>query len=228
MSICIEVWGDYALFTRPEFKAERVSYDVMTPSAAVGLLESIFWHPGVKYIVDRIHVCNPIRHFNIRRNERGKMISLNKVRNAMAANNCELTRPVSDENIQRANTALKDVRYVIEAHIEMTEGHGENDSLAKYYAMFERRCEKGQCFRQPVFGIREYAAHFKPCIEIPNCPDELIGVVELGWVLHHIDFSNTEKPRAYFFEAVLENGILTVPHWKTVERGDTNKGGKEI
>ena len=217
MSICIEVWGDYALFTRPEFKAERVTYDVMTPTAAVGILESIFWHPGVRYVIDRIHVCNPIRYFNIRRNERSGVISARKAEMAMNSGDCELSRITNDAIVQRANTVLRDVRYVIEAHIEMTEGHGEKDSLAKYYAMFERRMEKGQCFKQPVFGVREYVAKFEPCTEIPPCPEELRGTIDLGWMIHHIDFSNRENVRANFFRAVMANGVLEVPVWKTVE-----------
>lgn len=212
MKICLEVWGDFALFTRPEFKAERVSYEVMTPSAAKGLLESIYWHPGVIYVIDRIHVCNPIRTFNIRRNERSALVSAKRARSAMEHSNAELACAGVDSIVQRGNTVLRDVRYVIEAHIEMNaEKAGRDDSLNKYYAMFNRRAEKGQCFKQPVFGIREYAAHFKPCKEIPETPGDLRGTRYLGQMIHHLDYSNPENIRAVFFDAVLIDGVLTIP-----------------
>ena len=211
-TICLEVWGDFALFTRPEFKAERVSYEVMTPTAAVGLLESIYWHPGVKYVIERIRVCNPIRTFNIRRNERSALVSARKGRAAMESGNAELARSVTDSIVQRGNTVLKDVRYVIEAHIEMeAEKAGSDDSLSKYYAIFNRRAEKGQCFKQPVFGIREYAAHFKPCEKLPDTPEDLYGTRYLGQMIHHLDYSNPENIRAVFFDAILVDGVLSVP-----------------
>lgn len=232
MGIQIEVWGDYALFTRPEFKAERVSYEVMTPSAAVGLLESIYWHPGVKYVIDRIHVCNPIRTFNIRRNERSTLVSARKGRTAMEQGNPELACATSDSVVQRGNTVLKDVRYVIEAHIEMSSEAGTNDSLAKHYAILNRRIENGQCFKQPVFGIREYAAHFKPCTKIPTVPDELRDTRYLGQMIHHLDYSNPENIRTVFFDAILINGVLHVPADPTVTpiaamaAGDTDNSGE--
>ena len=123
MPIQVEVWGDYACFTRPEMKTERVSYDVMTPSAARGLLESIYWHPGLRWVIDRIHVCSPIRFTNIRRNEVKDVISANKVKAVMNGGTGELYLAASESIQQRAAMVLRDVHYVIDAHFEMTPPH---------------------------------------------------------------------------------------------------------
>ena len=120
MSVCIEVWGDYACFTRPEMKVERVSYDVMTPSAARGILDSIYWHPGMRWCVDRIHVLNPIRFTNIRRNELDSVISARNARTVMERKEGSLYLATGEHIQQRATMLLKDVRYVIEAHFEIT------------------------------------------------------------------------------------------------------------
>lgn len=230
--IRLEVWGDYALFTRPEFKAERATYDVMTPSAAVGLLESIYWHPGVKYVIERIYVCNPIRYFNIRRNERSAVISASKVKTAMENGDCNIARNPGDSIVQRGNTVLKNVRYVIEAHIEMTVDADENNNLGKAYGIFNRRLEKGQCYKQPCFGIREYDAFFKPCDEIPPCPEELLGTRDLGWMVHRINFEDPLNVHGNLFRATLVNGVLEVPFDASVEVSGSSfraeSGGRKI
>lgn len=210
MSIKVEVWGDYACYSRPEMKVERVSYDVMTPSAARGLLEAVFWHPGMRWIIDRIHVCAPIRFTNIRRNEVKDTISARTAKNAMErGESIYLAAPESIQ--QRAAMVLRDVHYVIEAHFEMTNKASPTDNPGKFQEIMRRRLEKGQFYHQPCFGVREFPANFKICTEIPPCPEELKGQKDLGWMLLDMDYSDPESIRPCFFRATLNNGILEVP-----------------
>lgn len=210
MSISVEVWGDYACFSRPELKTERVSYDVMTPSAARGLLDAIFWHPGLKWVVDRIHVCAPIRFTNIRRNEVEDVIHAGKVKTAMKTGE-EIYLVTSDNIQQRAAMVLRDVRYVIDAHFEMTARATPTDNPGKFQDIMRRRVEKGQFYHQPCFGVREFPAQFKPCEELPPCPEELAGEKDLGWMLLDLDYSDRENITPRFFRAVLRDGVLEVP-----------------
>lgn len=189
MSFRIEVWGEYACFSRPEMKVERVSYDVMTPSAARGLLEAIYWHPGLHWVIDRIRIVNPIRFTNIRRNE--------------------ITEKAAAGPIMTA--ANRDVRYVIEAHFEMTERANSSDNEGKFTDIMRRRIEKGQFYHQPCFGTREFIAHFKPCEAIPECPEELRGERDLGWMLLDMDYSDKSNIKPMFFRAILHDGVLEVP-----------------
>lgn len=210
MSVLVEVWGDYACFSRPEMKVERVSYDIMTPSAARGLLEAVYWHPGMKWVVDKIYVCAPIRFTNIRRNEVKDTVSARKVKGAMErGDTLYLAAPESIQ--QRAAMALRDVHYVIEAHFDMTVRATPTDNPGKFQDIMRRRLEKGQCYHQPCFGVREFPAHFRPCREIPPCPQELRGEKDLGWMLLDMDYSNPEDIKPCFFRAVLHDGILDVP-----------------
>lgn len=162
MSIRLEVWGDNALFTRGEFKTERVTYDVMTPFAARGILEAIFWHPGMCWRIDRIHVLNPIRFDSIRRNEVDSVIDKGKIR-AMAEGRGDGGTIYAAESIQqRASTILRDVRYVIDAHFELKRSKmTPTDSAEKFQNIFIRRASKGQCFHHPYFGAREFPAEFQ-------------------------------------------------------------------
>lgn len=211
MSVQLEVWGDYALFTRPEMKVERVSYDVMTPSAARGILEAIFWHPGLRWVVDRIHVCTPIRFTNIRRNEVKATISASTARTVMEKGG-EAPYISTSENIQqRAAMVLRDVHYVIDAHFELTERAAPGDNPGKFQEMMTRRMEKGQCYHEPYFGTREFPVHFKPCRDYPPCPDELRGERDLGYMLWDLDYSDPEYIQPLFFRAVMQEGILHVP-----------------
>lgn len=210
MSISVEVWGDYALFSRPELKVERVSYDVMTPSAARGLLESIFWHPGLKWVVDRIHVCSPIRFTNIRRNEVKDTVSARKMQ-ALMEKGGELYLATPDSIQQRAAMVLRDVHYVIDAHFDMTMRASPTDNPGKFQEMMRRRVEKGQCYRPPCFGVREFPANFRPCAELPPCPEELKGEKDLGWILLDMDYSDKENITPRFFRAILRDGVLEVP-----------------
>lgn len=216
MGTSIEVWGDYALFSRPEFKAERMSYDVMTPSAARGIVEAIFWHPGMRYVIDRIHVCQPIKFTNVMKNERPDVIQKNNIRRAMLHNDCSNLR-CQDGIVQRHNTLLKDVRYVIDLHFDITEDAFPSATPEKFINMLERRLEKGQCFKQPYFGIREYPAHFAPCTKQPVCPPELKGEIDLGMMLLDLEYSGPGNIQPVFFHAVMKDGVLEIPNLRGKE-----------
>ncbi len=221
MAIRVEVWGDYALFSRPEMKVERVSYDVITPSAARGLLESIYWHPGLSWKIDRIYVCNPIRFTNIRRNEVADVLKCRKVRNIMETGKGEIYLAASsnsnDERQQRAAMVLKDVRYVIEAHFDMTDNAAASDNPGKFQDIMKRRLERGQFYSMPYMGTREFPAHFKPCGAIPECPDELKGTRDLGWMLLDMDYTDKSDIQPRFFRATMTDGVIDVPEFDSAE-----------
>lgn len=198
--ITIRVWGDYALFSRPEMKVERVSYDVMTPSAARGILEAIYWKPEIRWSVDRIHVLNQIRFENIRRNELASKASVSN--SVVREGNALVCQYIEEDRQQRAAMVLKNVDYIIEAHFELT---GKDDSdPGKHLAIFERRIKKGQCFHRPYFGCREFPVYFAWCDEMPV--SQHIGDQDLGFMLHDIDFQNDMTPQ--FFRAVMHDGII--------------------
>jgi len=200
--IKLRVWGDYALFTRPEMKVERVSYDVMTPSAARGILEAIYWKPAIRWVIDSIHVLKPIRFENIRRNELANRVSVN--RKDMEGNK-PVYRYIEDDRQQRASMILRDVEYVIEAHFEFTSTEDANEG--KHLDMFKRRAVKGQCFHRPYFGCREFPVSFEWCDAVSESP--FIGEQDLGFMLHDIDFENGMTPR--FFRAVMQDGKIDCP-----------------
>lgn len=212
MPVSLEVWGDYACFTRPEMKTERVSYDVMTPSAARGLLESLYWHPGLHWVIDRIHVCAPIRFTNLRRNEVKSTVNANKARTVMERGAGELYLATSQDIQQRAAMLLRDVRYVIDAHFEMTDKATPGDNPGKFQDIIKRRIARGQFYHQPCFGCREFPAQFGLCQELPPCPEELRGSRDLGYMLWDMDYSNPEDIRPLFFRATLVDGVLEVPN----------------
>lgn len=207
--IRVEVWGDYALFSRPELKTERVSYDVMTPSAARGLMEAVMWHPGMRWHIDRIHVINPITFTNIRRNEVTQRMGKTVPRTML--NTGKMAYIVTTENImQRASLILTDVRYVIEAHFDMTDKASSTDTPEKFYAMASRRFRKGECYHQPCFGTRECTAHFR-LIE----PDELLPQAidetrDLGLMLFDLDYEGPDGIEPMFFRARLDRGVMNV------------------
>ena len=211
MPISLEVWGDYALFTRPEMKVERVSYDVMTPSAARGLVEAVYWHPGLKWTIDRIHVCAPIRFTNLRRNEVKSTVSARSARTVMERGKGELYLCTSEDIQQRAALLLRDVRYVIEAHFDLTAQAAPGDNPGKFQDIVKRRIKKGQFYHQPCFGCREFPAQFKWCEALPPCPEELEGDRDLGWMLWDMDYTDPENIRPLFFRAALRDGVLNVP-----------------
>lgn len=209
--IKLHVWGDFACFTRPEMKVERVSYDVMTPASARGILEAIHWKPAIVWVIDRIHVLRPIRFQTFRRNEVGVKISERTTRTAMNRDTLDgLALAVDAERQQRATIALVDVAYVIEAHFEMTAKAGESDNPAKHHDMFKRRAAAGQCFHRPCLGCREFAADFE-LVEGPLPASSLLEADrtrDLGWMHYDIDHARDRTPM--FFRARLEGGILDV------------------
>jgi CRISPR-associated protein Cas5d len=195
----LKVWGENACFTRPEMKVERVSYDVMTPSAARAILEAILWKPAIRWIVDRIDVLKPIRWESVRRNELGTVMSAR-------------TRGIYIEDCrqQRASLILRDVAYTIHAHFEMTERAGPNDSVTKFQEMFLRRAEKGQCFNTPYLGCREFSASFELLPMKCALPEPIKEDLDLGWMLNDLDFS-LEPPQPRFFRAKMSAGVIHVP-----------------
>lgn len=197
----LRVWGDYACFTRPEMKVERVSYDVMTQSAARGIIEAIYWKPAIRWVIDRIHVLKAVRFENIRRNEVAKRLTVSKKDMAEGRLVCQFVDDKKNRQ-QRAAMVLRDVDYVIEAHFDLI---GDEDATpAKHLAIFERRAARGQCFHRPYFGCREFPVSFSLCEEIPS--SELSGKQDLGFMLHDIDFDNDMTPM--FFRAVMNEGVI--------------------
>ncbi len=209
MSIKLHVWSDFACFTRPEMKVERVSYDAMTPSAARGVVEAIYWKPEIRWIINRIHVLRPIRFTSLRRNEVGAKIPAGAAATAMKNGKGNLGLFVEEERQQRAATILRDVAYVIEAGFAIV---GGEPNPAKHLDQFMRRVRDGRCFQRPYLGCREFPADFAP-IEagdpIPAVDPELIGTRDLGYMLHDIDFRDNMTPR--FFRAVMVDGVIDVP-----------------
>ena len=202
----LKVWGEYACFTRPEMKVERVSYDVITPSAARGILEAIYWKPAIAWVVHRIHVLKPIRFDNIRRNELAGKLASGVVKKAMNDGCSPVEVFIEEDRQQRAALILRDVAYVIEAHFAFT-GIEDNNPL-KHKEIFDRRAAKGQCFHHPYLGCREFPAHFEPASDdIPL--SALEGERDLGWMLNDIDFEKAME--AKFFRAIMCDGIIEVP-----------------
>jgi CRISPR-associated protein Cas5d len=209
--IHLKVWGDHACFTRPEMKVERVSYDVMTPSAARGILEAIHWKPAICWVVDAIHVLEPIRFQSIRRNEVGHKAPAGKIKSAMKRGDLEgLQLLVDEDRQQRASTVLVKPAYVIEAHFELTTRAGEEDNEGKHLDTFNRRAGRGQCFHQPCLGTREFAAHFELIPPEADLPPAIAESRDLGFMLWDIDHQAKDRP-SLFFRAALENGIVKVP-----------------
>ena len=207
---CLEVWGPIACFTRPELKVERVSYDVITPSAARAIFEAIFWKPAIHWQVAKIEVLNPIKWTSIRRNEVGATASKNPIF-------------IEDKRQQKNTLMLQNVRYRLWANLEFIpmrkrkeQANGEehpDENPAKYNAMFERRASKGQCFTQPYLGTRECSASFKLIDsekDVLNAP--ISESRDLGIMLYDMDFeANLKNPPAMFYRAKMENGVIIVP-----------------
>lgn len=204
----LKVWGAYACFTRPEMKVERVSYDVMTPSAARGILEAVYWKPAIRWVVDKIHVLNPIRFDAVRRNELGEKISQDNALSAWRGDKDKSLRIfIEDARQQRATILLRDVAYLIEAHFELTDRQGAADNEGKHLDCFNRRARKGQCFQRPVLGCREFPAFFELLEPGQAAPSSaLTGRHDLGWMLYDMEFGAEVTPR--FFRAVMIDGII--------------------
>lgn len=207
------VWGERACFTRPEMKVERVSYDVITPSAARGILEAIHWKPAIRWAVDSIQVLKPIRFESIRRNEVGSKLSAASAGKALKAGRTDgLVSYVEEDRQQRATTLLRDVAYIIEAHFDLTDKAGPEDNEGKHLDIFNRRARKGQCFHMPCLGTREFPASFQllePGDNVPVSHASLHGERDLGWMLHDFDFADDMTP--HFFRARMIDGQVLVP-----------------
>lgn len=210
------VWGRNACFTRPEMKVERVSYDIMTPSAARGILEAILWKPAIRWRVAEIDLLNPIRWESVRRNEVGTIIRTGTVKTAMKRGHGNLGIYIEKERQQRAGLFLRDVKYIIHAFFEITKEAGDSDNVVKFQEMFLRRVQKGQCFHRPYLGCREFAAHFKLIKKHDQLTELLDETRDLGWMLLDMDYSKKE-PEAHFFRAELKNGRLIIPPLKSLE-----------
>lgn len=210
---CLEVWGPMACFTRPELKVERVSYDVITPSAARAIFEAIFWKPAIHWQVTRIEVMNPVKWTSVRRNEVGAVASRSPIY-------------IEDKRQQKNTLLLKDVRYRLWAKLEyipkrnrtqqlslFSDAEHNDENPAKYNAMFQRRASKGQCFNQPYLGTREFSAHFRlvnPETELLDSP--IAENRDLGIMLYDMDFeADLKNPPAMFYRAKMENGVIIVP-----------------
>lgn len=208
--IAIRVRGDYALFTRPEMKVERVSYDVITPSAARGLIEAIYWKPAICWVIDKIHVLNEIKFTNIRRNEVSEKASIDNAMQVMKGSSRPLYIAATESRQQRASMVLKDVDYVIEAHFEKVEKEwGERDTEEGHYNIVLRRLRQGQHFQTPCLGTREFPAKveiIEDRRDIPKSP--LVGVRDLGYMLYDLDFSNPRDIQPKFFKARMHDGVL--------------------
>jgi len=206
--ITIRVRGEYALFTRPEMKVERVSYDVITPSAARGIIEAVYWKPAIRWVIDKIHVLNEIEFTNIRRNEVSEKVSDSEARRRMNGSLDPFYLSATDARQQRAALVLKNVDYVIEAHFRLTEKAGAEDTVEKHYNIALRRLRKGQHFSAPCLGTREFGAQVE-LIEDGAIPkSSLAGVRDLGWMLYDLDFSDAQDIRPQFFKAEMREGVI--------------------
>ncbi|MBN1648520.1 MAG: type I-C CRISPR-associated protein Cas5 [Spirochaetales bacterium] len=239
MAWCLEVWGDYACFTRPEMKVERVSYDVMTPSAARAVYEAILWKPAIRWHVTKIEVMEPIQWISVRRNEVGRIFSGPTQAQLEGTNGTPMGFAIEDYRQQRAGLFLKNVRYRIHAWFEFIPpeersvnspvsleywADKEEQQLAarpdenegKYAAMFERRVKKGQCFHRPYLGCREFACYFK--LVEPDSVDQspIAKTDDLGWMLYDMNFEEPRSPTPMFFRARMENGVVNTDR-RTVE-----------
>jgi len=215
--ICLHVWGEYACFTRPEMKAERVSYDIITPSAARGVLEAIYWKPAIRWVIDRIHVLKPVQFTSVRRNEVERKASSPTQAQMNGADTEPLGILIEDERQQRASLLLRDVAYLIEAHFEML----DDGVPGKHLDIFNRRARRGQYFHHPYMGTREFPAHFRLIETGADPPASSLhrewADRDLGFMLHDIEFTLHETTREVidaqprFFRAELKSGVVTVP-----------------
>ncbi|WP_338844731.1 type I-C CRISPR-associated protein Cas5c [Massilia sp. W12] len=207
---CLHVRGDFACFTRPEMKVERMSYDVITPSAARAIFEAILWKPALRWRILRIEVLNEIAWMSLRRNEVANVIPMRNVQSAMKAGTGNLGLYIEDDRQQRAGLFLRDVAYRLHAQFTLQPDCGENNSVEKFHEMFVRRAQKGQCVNQPYLGCREFACDFRlvdnPASEAPA----LDKTQDLGWMLYDMDFGKGEIAKPHFFHAKLQNGVLDV------------------
>jgi|LSQX01.1.fsa_nt_gb CRISPR-associated protein Cas5d len=222
---CLEVWGEYACFTRPEMKVERVSYDVITPSAARAIFEAVFWKPAIRWKVRKIEVLNPIRWISFRRNEVGRVMS-----------ECSEGLFIEENRQQRAGLFLRDVRYRLHAELEFIppnrrpqsqsflpdylisqekNNFQKDENPGKYYSIFERRAKKGQCFNTPYLGCREFSCSFRWLESAESEKASINETRDLGFMLYDLDFSDPQNIKPAFFRAYLDKGVVNVPDWES-------------
>ncbi len=215
-TFCLEVSGDFACFTRPEMKVERVSYDVITPSAARAVFEAVLWKPAIRWHIRKIEVLKPIRWINLRRNEVAGVVPAGVVKSAMKRGKGNLGLYVEEDRQQRAGLFLRDVRYRLHAEFEMLDNNPENNPV-KFAEMFKRRASKGQCFNQPYLGTREFSCDFRLVEAETASVPPLAETRELGWMLYDMDFADTTNPMPRFFQAKMQDGVIHVPAWDSEE-----------
>lgn len=235
-SFCLEVKGDYACFTRPEMKVERVSYDIITPSAARGIFEAIFWKPAIRWRIRKIEVLKPIKWISVRRNELGIVMSDN---GGIYIDDVDNQGKLKHRQ-QRAGLFLRDVAYRLHAELEFIPPSERpqlkrsvpealqdaweatelrrDENPGKYYGIFERRARKGQCFNQPYLGCREFSCEFRLVENPANEPAAISETRDLGFMLYDLDFEKSLKePPPAFFRASMENGVINIPAWDSEE-----------
>lgn len=210
MGFCLEVTGDYACFTRPEMKVERVSYDVITPSSARAIFESILWKPAIEWHIHKIEVLKPINWVNIRRNEVGAVLPVGNIKKAMKGGDLPALY-IEESRQQRAGLFLKDVAYRIHASFSLTKKAQASDNSGKFSEMFKRRAKKGQCFNQPYLGCREFSCDFHLVEDLEKATPAIKEDNALGWMLYDMDYQNINEPMPLFFNAVMTRGIINVP-----------------
>lgn len=221
MGVSLRVWGNYACFTRPEMKIERVSYDVITPSSARAIFESIHWKPAIRWVIDEIYVIKPIKFQTIFRNEvsEEKIISVTNIKKSMKNMQERFYIDTNLKNVrrQRNSMILRDVEYVINAHFEMTKYAGDTDDEKKHYNIFLRRARNGECFYQPYLGCREFSCNFELLENISEI-NAINETRDLGWMLYDVDFvkgndsyKKVEEYNPIFFRAELINGKISIP-----------------
>jgi CRISPR-associated protein Cas5d len=217
---CLEISGDLACFTGPEMKVERVSYDVITPSAVRAVFESILWKPAIRWQPEKIEMLAPIRWTTIRRNEVGSKVAMISVKTALQRGVGALALYVEEDRQQRTSLLLRDVRYRITASLSLTDKAGAAENTQKFAEMFVRRAAKGQCINQPYLGCREFACDFRlvdPAAEPAAIPEELRGERDLGWMLYDLDFTDAASPQPRFFRARMIDGVVNIPSWDSEE-----------
>lgn len=219
INFCLEVSGDFACFTRPEMKVERVSYDIITPSAARAIFEAILWKPAMRWQVTRIEVLNPIKWITVRRNEVGKKFTVPTVKQMKGESSGILGLNIESERQQRAGLFLRDVKYRLHADLYFDPQKDPDANYGKYAAMFERRARRGQCFNQPYLGTREFSCAFR-LIDKTTEDAEVQAIAQdkaLGWMLYDLDYSDTTNPMPRFFDAKMQGGVVQVPAWDSEE-----------
>lgn len=212
----IRIWGDYALFSRPELKVERYSYDVPTPSALIGLLESIYWHPGLVYRIDRIKVIKPIKRISVRRNEIKSKLSAKNVLSSLENKQSRLFLDRSKGITQRMSTILTDVEYLVDFHFELNQPKCGDLTSEKVTAIISRRIEKGQCFRMTYFGCREFPAYFERTVTDVVSAYENSDDKDLGVMLHTIDYSDPSHPEPVFYHPIMRRGVIDVASYEVL------------